>query len=307
VKELEVQVLGLAKEAGELRCKWVRESERVNELECEAKCDKQLISDMENKLWKHAEYIRELDDENRRIRMRDDISKEVIPELQQENARLREGIEKAARKVRLACDEYCRGRPCFCEDAAEEFEKLLTQTRQDWQQTACENITAALDIGKRAQPDFQAIVKAARTIVACDKDGMFTPNCDYAADRMGELYEAVAALKAQQDFDITNVTRAEVPGTGKTMDELRREEAQQNSAVAPQTGEESRRGPSDDGDERSRTGGPASSPLSPTVQVTKSDGGYMSVNREEALKANWDRIQKLTLPGSKTAQEGDAK
>jgi hypothetical protein len=29
---------------------------------------------------------------------------------------------------------------------------------------------------------------------------------------------------------------------------------------------------------------------------SKSSGGYMSVDREEAIEANWDQISKLTLP-----------
>lgn len=37
--------------------------------------------------------------------------------------------------------------------------------------------------------------------------------------------------------------------------------------------------------------------------INDSSGGYMSVDRTEALKANWDRIQKLTLPGSSKPAE----
>lgn len=33
-----------------------------------------------------------------------------------------------------------------------------------------------------------------------------------------------------------------------------------------------------------------------TVEI--SDGNYMSVNREESLKENWDKVQGMTRPGS---------
>jgi hypothetical protein len=56
-----------------------------------------------------------------------------------------------------------------------------------------------------------------------EQNGMIPPFSSKAAAKSNEI-DAAGYEWDCEDLDMTNVTRAEVPGTGKTMDELRRGE-----------------------------------------------------------------------------------